>query len=269
MGTKTLPELQPATPAATDIVNVVIDPSGTPLSKKCTVAAIVAAGLVDVVGNAQITGLFTLKNPTGGATDFVYDPTESPALFAMGGAPLASSFKKTLVVTSSSEINSFGIDVVNNYAPTSDTVHIAYGIRSTIFSSIDNPKNMDLMFAGYFETLNRSVGHAVTVLGIFTSAAASRAGLTDTLAAIQTAVRADTNTTVATNGIGLDIKAFSGPGTFTNKYGIRVGNMAGGVTLNYAIYTGTGNIHFGGIPTSSAGLITGDVWSNSGVLTIV
>jgi hypothetical protein len=74
-----------------------------------------------------------------------------------------------------------------------------------------------------------------------------------------------------TNGYGLQIDSpILGAGSaITNAYGLKIENQAAAGTLNYSIYTGTGRVHFGGIPTSNAGLVTGDIWANSNVLTII
>jgi hypothetical protein len=74
-----------------------------------------------------------------------------------------------------------------------------------------------------------------------------------------------------TNGYGVQIGSPSkGAGSaITNAYGLKVENQVAGATLNYAIHTGTGRVHFGGIPASNAGLVTGDIWANANVLTIV
>ncbi len=55
------------------------------------------------------------------------------------------------------------------------------------------------------------------------------------------------NDMVLTNYYGLYIEAESlvGYSKLTNDYGIYIGNQAGGATLNYAIYTNTGLVHFG------------------------
>lgn len=51
-----------------------------------------------------------------------------------------------------------------------------------------------------------------------------------------------------TYAIGLDITqpALSGGATMTNNYGIRIGNIDAAGSNNYAIYTGTGTVRFGG-----------------------
>jgi len=66
-------------------------------------------------------------------------------------------------------------------------------------------------------------------------------GSTDEAAAVTASVRRTNGTLV--NGIGFDVSAITS--TMTNAYGIRVGNVTGGSSLNYAIYTGTGLVRFG------------------------
>ncbi len=55
------------------------------------------------------------------------------------------------------------------------------------------------------------------------------------------------NSGTITDAIGNDILAFSvtGGGAITNAYGLRIGNITAGGTLNFAISTGTGLVHFG------------------------
>jgi hypothetical protein len=57
-------------------------------------------------------------------------------------------------------------------------------------------------------------------------------------------------------------------GTMNTQYGLYIENLTQG-TVNYAIHTNGGKIHFGSLPTSAAGLSAGDVWNDGGVLTIV
>lgn len=54
----------------------------------------------------------------------------------------------------------------------------------------------------------------------------------------------------------------------TNQYGIYIEEPTRGTT-NYAIKTAGGNINFSNLPTSSAGLATGDLWNDSGTVKIV
>lgn len=71
-------------------------------------------------------------------------------------------------------------------------------------------------------------------------------------------------------GRGLYIADFiKGSGsTITQQVGLEIAAQTQGGT-NYAIKTGGGKLSFIGLPTSSAGLASGDVWLNSNVLTIV
>ena len=52
-----------------------------------------------------------------------------------------------------------------------------------------------------------------------------------------------------TTKYGINIGAISGAST--TNYGIRIGNVSGG-TNNYAIYTGTGDVRFGGLVNTTA-----------------
>ena len=58
-----------------------------------------------------------------------------------------------------------------------------------------------------------------------------------------------------TNGVGVYIDTPSkGAGSaITNVYGLKINDQSGGATLNYAIYTGAGEVRFGGLVTADAG----------------
>lgn len=56
-------------------------------------------------------------------------------------------------------------------------------------------------------------------------------------------------------------------GTVTTAVGIDIGAVAG-ATTNYAIRTAGGNVLFASLPTSAAGLATGTIWNNLGILNI-
>lgn len=85
--------------------------------------------------------------------------------------------------------------------------------------------------------------------------------------AIIAAVSASTGATI-TEARGLLIGVQSSTGTIGTLVGIQIGAMTAGAT-NYAIRTDSGNILFGSLPTSSAGLAAGCLWNNSGVIHIV
>jgi hypothetical protein len=67
-----------------------------------------------------------------------------------------------------------------------------------------------------------------------------------------------------TLGAKLDIKA---QGALVSNLALRVRNSAD--TSNLFVVKGNGVLNAANIPTSAAGLVTGDIWSNLGILTIV
>jgi len=96
-------------------------------------------------------------------------------------------------------------------------------------------------------------GTMASLIGIIAQASIQGTGGTVTAATgLRASVSRGNGTLV--DGIGVDVQALSS--TMTNAYGIRVGNVTGGSSLNYAIYTGTGLVRFGDAVTSTS-TITG------------
>jgi len=58
---------------------------------------------------------------------------------------------------------------------------------------------------------------------------------------------------------GLHITDVAGAGPVTDSYGIYVEGIARGATNNYAIYTNSGQVYFGGTPVRAGGVIESDV----------
>jgi hypothetical protein len=69
---------------------------------------------------------------------------------------------------------------------------------------------------------------------------------------------------VGTLGARLDIKA---QGALSSDLALRVRNSAD--TSNLFVVKGNGVLNAANLPTSAAGLVTGDIWNNLGILTIV
>lgn len=118
-------------------------------------------------------------------------------------------------------------------------------------------------YGGYFEILNTDAnGTITTAYGAYVT----NAGVTGTMTnryGLGVAAMAGTGTLAAgisigalsgtqTNKHGIIIGAISGAST--NNYGISIGNVSGG-TNNYAIYTGTGDVRFGGMIDLASGQI--------------
>jgi len=75
-------------------------------------------------------------------------------------------------------------------------------------------------------------------------------------------------TVAALAGIKIESPSLGSGSSVTTVYGLRIQNQTGGTT-NYAIYTDGGNVRFGSLPTSSAGLAAGSIWNDGGTLKIV
>lgn len=118
-------------------------------------------------------------------------------------------------------------------------------------------------YGGYFEVLNTDAdGTITTAYGAYinnagvTGTMTNRLGLgvaamagTGTLAA---GIQIDALSGTQTTKCGITIRAISGAST--NNYGISIDNVSGG-TNNYAIYTGTGDVRFGGMIDLASGQI--------------
>lgn len=80
-------------------------------------------------------------------------------------------------------------------------------------------------------------------------------------------------------GVGFNTNASGGPVVAPAKFAVRVNSSAFSTDYAYGIYDvsnvrmfgvkNNGTLNIASVPTSSAGLTTGDIWSNSGILTIV
>ena len=85
---------------------------------------------------------------------------------------------------------------------------------------------------------------------------------------VQGKTAAASYTVAALSGIKIESPSLGAGSSVTTVYGLRIQAQTGGTT-NHAIYTDGGNVRFGSLPTSSAGLPSGAIWNNSGVLNIV
>ncbi len=116
--------------------------------------------------------------------------------------------------------------------------------------------------------LNTTALSGVTQFGIVNQAVFGSAAVTgyNTYAQLQTTAAAFT----LTNGYGVYVaNAIKGAASaITNMYGIYVENVTAGGTLNYALKLNGGRVALS-LPTSSAGLASGDTYSNAGVVTVV
>lgn len=118
-------------------------------------------------------------------------------------------------------------------------------------------------YGGYFEILNADAdGTITTAYGVYVS----NTGVTGTMTnryglgiaamggagTVAAGINVGTLSGTQTTKYGISLGAISGAST--NNYGINIGNVSGG-TNNYAIYTGTGNVRFGGMIDLASGQI--------------
>lgn len=133
---------------------------------------------------------------------------------------------RTTTVTSGSQ---YGINAGVFANPSGASSATITGTQVTARSTNGNGQNFTGQFAGgIFNVIHQGTATMSTAKG----------------ATYQVLVN---NTGTITDAIALDVLAHSvsGGGAITNAYGLRIGNITAGGTLNYAISTGTGLIHFG------------------------
>lgn len=89
--------------------------------------------------------------------------------------------------------------------------------------------------------------------------------------ALQARLRTEAAVYTMVNGRTIHIAdaALGATSAVTNLYGLYIDAIVSGTTLNYAIKTLGGRIGFVGLPTASAGLASGDIWSDGGTLKVV
>lgn len=124
--------------------------------------------------------------------------------------------------------NSITLDATSTWTPTNGTAYVGLQFLAYISGS-GTPAN--------WTGVSASLSNIFTYIGNLLSLSGFK---------FRTSYIINSGDTVGTS-IGLDLApafAIIPGGTFTSNYGIKIGNMTGAVN-NWAIYTGTGLIHFG------------------------
>lgn len=114
-----------------------------------------------------------------------------------------------------------------------------------------------------------TTGTITTVVGLLGTTDITGVGGTTTWSrGVEGSGACHTGTTV-TNHASIYSGAPGTGGTLVNVYGLYIEAISQGSALNYAIKSLGGRIGFVSLPTSAAGLASGDLWNNSGVVNIV
>lgn len=206
--------------------------------------ATVASGSGDVVGPASATdsaaalydtatgkliknsrlivgdGTLGLTKSTGGSFNVTISDVVGANITASGSSPAAG-------VAVSSLLSATG--GVSSYP----------SFRATANSSVGG----SVYWGTYTEAFAfHGSGTVASITGLYANATQFVAGGTTTLLRAIHAEVDRSNGTLVT-GVAIDVEAMGD--TMTNAYGLRIGNITGGGTLNRAISTGTGLVYFG------------------------
>jgi hypothetical protein len=190
---------------------------------------------VPATGTAALLGIINTFAYTdaAGTTDYGY----------------ASQITLTRTIADSGGIkNSIALNVVSNYTDTG-TYYAPKAIRATIYNSSTGTITEATALMGFIN--NTTTGTITTARGLYTF--------------IQ---NSSTGTITTAQGIFIAGPHNNGGGVLTNAYGLYIEAITAGSTLNYALYTAGGRVHLGSLPTSSAGLATGDLYVAAGVLMV-
>lgn len=130
--------------------------------------------------------------------------------------------------------------------------HIA--VRGEAYRNANGAGGTSTLIAGKFE------------VGLLSDRSATNATALDAIINMGGSAGTITNAT----GLKVAMSNFAAGDTITNLVGIDIDvSGAGTTTTRYSMKLAGGNVNIQNLPTSSAGLSTGDIWNNSGVLTIV
>lgn len=212
--------------AATDLLYVVVDPGTTPVSKKATVANVLAASGTIAYTNITASGLITAGNFTTAGTSYV------------GGAfTAAGSIINTGGTIATTQVTASGLVSAGNFS-TAGTLG-----AGTITSS-------GLLTAGNIHTGGTIGAGAITGSGLLTAANITTAGTIGAGAITSSALLTGANiTTAGTIGAG----AITSSALLTAANITTAGTIGAGAITSSALLTGA-NIHTAG--TIGAGAIT-------------
>lgn len=218
-----------------------------------TVTATTLGGTLSTATQANVTSLGTLTGLAVGGATTISAGAASPALTATTTGSVQGSFRYDagnrldVQVTSAGQVT---FNAVGTLPYISFADYIFMNIQSppgsnyaaAFLSSTGNAANPAYGVLGQGNG-NHATGTLSTVWGVTGSASVNAAGGTTTEAI---GVRAEvTSAGILVNGYGISVNAIST--SMTNAYGLRVRNVTGGTSLNYAIYTESGLVRFGDV----------------------
>lgn len=152
----------------------------------------------------------------------------------------------------------YGINYTETYTIVEDDNYNRVGTYNYLYGVKETNAYSGVLYGGYFGALvhhtnTQNWTDAIGLQGVYGRVVISSGG--DTISTITgaasfhaaTTIGGATNDMVLTNYYGLyvDARTLIANEKLTNDYGIYIGNQAGGATLNYAIYTNAGLVHFG------------------------
>lgn len=198
-------------------------------------------------GNTDIKSVWATVGNFNTISGFVYSLQADVSNWAYGGSLSGSGFGVGNITT----VRAVRVRIQNE------------NVFFTPAGEPSGPAHIDTAQLIYANCVNGYEGTRVPTYG----------GTITTLAGFHYDLTNNHASSVITNSYGIYLSTPVNSGTITNHYGIYLANQTvAGSTLNYAIYSAGGKVGFVGLPTSAAGLSTGDIWvdaANANVLKIV
>lgn len=217
---------------------------------------------LSATGNLTLSGTdgSTLNIGSGGALGTAAYVADNTLLHTTGNETKASgtlalndSLTITKISTSATSVSIANtISSISNPSSESDANQSAYGISSNAATDANTLFNVTLL-VGNRGTATHSAP-AVTVTSLIGQYGLARAlagcGPVTSMRGLYGVIQHASGSTV-TNAYGCEIPSFSksGAGGYTNAYGLLIGNVTAGTSINRAIKTGTGAVELGGAVT--------------------
>lgn len=217
-------------------------------------------------------GAIVLRNPTGttnlvGSGTFTATRHISSADVSLAIAKAVASDGTTIPVTAN---HSDETALTKSFVTSFNSVSASGTILGTLLSLVQSVATSGTVFgARIYSFATHTSGTVVSLLGVDGAVVVSGSGGTVTgVKPVNASATVESGATV-TNLQMMHVGSILNAGTITNAYGLYIESVTAGATLNYAIKTLGGRVGFVSLPTSSAGLASGDLWNNSGVVNIV
>jgi len=236
--------------AATDVLYVVVDPGTTPVSKKATIANVLAASGTIAYTDITASGLITAGNFTTAGTSYV------------GGAlTAAGSIINTAGTIATTDVTASGVVSAGNFTSLGTAgIHNALTVHSLVdegaFTALGTAgmaavTTSGLLTAANITTAGTIGAGAITSSALLTGANVHTAGTIGAGAITSSALLTGANiTTAGTIGSG----AITSSGLLTAANITTAGTIGAGAITSSALLTGA-NVHTAG--TIGAGAITG------------